>query len=89
MKTKHKTTVLDWLKNVYYDSMGTHIWAKQTEGHQLVAQVKDFKFLDIRGWGAIQQLFPDLESAEKFQDEIGEFVAQAIREKIEREVNNE
>ena len=36
---------------------------------------------DVRGWGWIQKL----KDPEKTQDEIGEFIAQAINEKLERE----
>ena len=69
-------TIKKWLSNVYYDDYGTHIWNRENdEQNQLVA--------DVRGWGRIQNIFPDNESAQKFQDEVGEFIAQAIREKVE------
>ena len=62
-------TIEKWLSDVYYDKWGTHIWNKVDEdgGSQLVA--------DVRGWGAIQNLFETNEEAEKFQDEVGEFIA--------------
>jgi hypothetical protein len=67
-----------WLKDVYYDEFGTHIWNKDKEGDiQKVA--------DIRGWGAIQNLFKTQKEAEEFQDEIGKFIADAINEKIQRD----
>ena len=46
---------------------------------------------DLRGWGAIQNLFKlkggaiDFEKAEKFQDDLGQWIADAINEKLERE----
>ena len=68
-------TIEKWLKNVYYDEFGTHIWNKDKEGDiQKVA--------DIRGWGAIQNLFKTQKEAEEFQDEVGKFIVEAIREKI-------
>ena len=67
-----------WLKDVYYDEFGTHIWNKDKEGDiQKVA--------DIRGWGAIQNLFKTQKEAEEFQDEVGKFIADAINEKIQRD----
>ena len=71
-------TVEKWLSDVYYDEWGTHIWNKVDAdgGSQLIA--------DVRGWGAIQNLFKTPEEAEKFQDEVGEFITQAIREKLEK-----
>ena len=74
--------------DIRYDKMGQHIWAVEKDGnHRHLAT--------IRGWGAIQHLFEPkdgvdgLKQAEKFQDEMGEFIAEAIREKIEREKNKQ
>ena len=68
-------TIEKWLSNVYYDEYGTHIWNKYEEGDiQKVA--------DIRGWGTIQNLFKTQKEAEEFQDEVGKFIVEAIREKI-------
>jgi len=70
-------TIEQWLKDVYYDNFGTCIWSKDKDGgSQMVA--------DIRGWGSLQYEFKTEEEAEKFQDEVGEFIAQAIREKLAR-----
>ena len=71
-------TIEKWLADVYYDEYGTHIWNKEDAdgGSQLVA--------DIRGFGRLQNEFPTLKESEKFQDEVGEFIVQAIREKIAR-----
>lgn len=43
---------------------------------------------EVRGWGAIQNLFKDegwtrdFDKAQKFQDQLGEFLAEAITEKL-------
>ena len=49
--------------------------------------IKSQRIADVRGWGAIQNLFMnndyiDFVSAEKFQDELGEFIAMAINEQL-------
>jgi hypothetical protein len=68
-------TIEKWLSDVYYDEYGTHIWNKEKDGgNQLVA--------DIRGWGRLQNEFNTQKEAEQFQNEIGEFIVQAIKEKI-------
>lgn len=71
-------TIKQWLSNVYYDEWGTHIWNKVDAdgGSQLVA--------DVRGWGIIQNEFKTEEEAAQFQDEVGRFIVEAIREKIEK-----
>ena len=71
-------TIEKWLSNVRYDEWGTHIWnTEDKDGSiQLVA--------DIRGWGRIQNEFKTQKEAEEFQDEVGRFFVEAIREKIER-----
>ena len=76
-------TIEKWLANVYYDEYGTHIWNKEDAdgGSQLVAE--------IRGWGRLQNEFPTLKESEKFQNEVGEFIVQAIREKIARKGSDE
>lgn len=72
-------TIEKWLKDVYYDKFGQYLWSKQDAdgGSQMIA--------DIRGWGALQHEFKTEEKAGNFQDEVGEFIAQAIREKVERD----
>ena len=75
-------TIEQLLRDVHYDKWGTCIWSKDEDGgNQMVA--------DIRGWGAIQNLFNTPEEAEQFQDEVGEFIVQAIKEKIERDFKTE
>ena len=74
-------TIEKWLSDVYYDNYGQYIWNRLNKkgSVEMVAE--------IRGWSSLQYEFKTEEEAEKFQDEVGEFIAQAIREKIER-INN-
>jgi hypothetical protein len=69
---------------VKYDEDGQFIWGIEKDGgHQ--------KLADLRGWGAIQNLFInkdksiDLDAAASFQDEFGRWIVEAINEKLERE----
>ena len=71
-------TIEKWLSDVYYDNWGQMIWNKvDADGaSELIA--------DIRGWGSLQHKFKTEDEAAKFQDEVGRFITEAIREKIER-----
>ena len=63
-----------------YDNAGQMIFAQTGDDLQML--------LDVRGWGAIQNLpeFRDSEQkAGKFQDELGEWIAEAINEKLQKE----
>jgi hypothetical protein len=73
---------------VSYDKEGQYFWVTgRQNGIQMLGE--------LRGWGHIQNMFVtktpnqhgkfDMEAAALFQDELGEFVAAAINEKIERE----
>lgn len=69
---------------VVYDDMGQFIWGVEKNGnHQKIA--------DLRGWGAIQNLFKrkdhsiNIEKAEKFQQDLGAWIVDAINEKLQRE----
>jgi hypothetical protein len=69
-----------------YDNYGQYIWGVDKEGgHQ--------KLADLRGWGAIQNLFKtdtdliDIDKASIFQDEVGKWIVDAINEKLVREKN--
>jgi hypothetical protein len=66
-----------------YDNDGTMIWGVKGDKLQ--------RLLDLRGWGAIQNLFAekdgvvnlqDSKEAESFQDELGEWIADAINKKL-------
>jgi hypothetical protein len=78
--------ITDFIKGkVTYDKFGgQYLWIKNPNGgSQMLGEV--------RGWGAIQNLFRDKngnideKEAGEFQDLIGDFIADAINEKIERE----
>lgn len=66
---------------VSYDNDDQYFWLTVNNQMKMLAE--------LRGWGAIKNLFKtksgeiDMELAAKFQDEIGEFIAQAINEKIQ------
>lgn len=59
---------------VQYDQDGTIIWGVKGESLQ--------RILDLRGWGAIQQLFKTPKEAAEFQDELGEWIVDAINQKL-------
>ncbi len=75
-------TIEQWLSDVYQDNyVGNKIWNKEPDGaSQLV--------VELRGWGAIQQVFKTHKECVEFQDEVGKFIVEAIREKIERLKND-
>lgn len=71
--------------SVYYDQYGGgYIWGKPT--NQMVAEVEEVEegnaVVSIRGWGDIQNLKNLPCSPEEFQDAIGEFIVDAINEKL-------
>ena len=71
-----KLTIQNWLSDLSYDNHGQQIFNKDANGNiQLV--------VDIRGWGRLQNEFKTVSEAADFQDEVGRFVTEAIREKIE------
>jgi len=72
--------------SVVYDNTGTLIWGRKGD-----EEVNLQRVLDIRGWGAIQNLFKDDDGgihftrAASFQDKLGNWIAEAINEKLARE----
>lgn len=71
-----------------YDKYGSgYIWGCKGDKLEMIA--------DVRGWGSIQTLFMnedgevDYTKAEEFQDELGQWIAQAISEKLQRESEEE
>lgn len=67
---------------VEYDKNGSqYFWIiDPKQGHTMLGE--------LRGWGAIQKLFNNPDLASEYQDQIGQFIAEAINEKIEREKLN-
>lgn len=67
---------------VTYDKFGgQYFWINDTKGGaQMLAE--------IRGWGHIQNMFHgNSDAAGRYQDEVGDWIAEAINEKLERETN--
>ena len=70
---------------VAYDKYGgQYFWVVGPKGEsQMLAE--------MRGWGRIQNMFPPTkegrEEAAEYQDKLGEWIAEAINEKMERERN--
>ena len=69
---------------VEYDQHGQYFWIRQKNGNlQMLGE--------LRGWGAIQNMFLnedktlDEYGAAEFQDNVGQFIADAINEKLQRE----
>lgn len=69
----------------YEANGGQYFWITEPDGGwQMLGE--------LRGWGRIQTMFEipggggkvDFKAAEAFQDELGQFVAEAINEKIQR-----
>lgn len=57
---------------------------KYVKQGQIILDEQGRLILDIRCWGWMQNYFKSETEAIKFQDKLGEFVAQAINEKLER-----
>lgn len=69
--------IINFVGKAKYERDAQFIWGvSNTGGMQML--------LDVRGWGAIQNLFKDAEEAAKFQDELGQFYADAINDGIDR-----
>ena len=60
--------------SVRYCPLGQHLYGRTSEGEHLIGEV--------RGWGNIQYLFKSGD-AEHFQDELGEWIADAINMKLQ------
>lgn len=89
---KYKEQIKEFIGIAKYDEWGGgYIWGNNPNGNQMIAQINEFpdktyevvnEVLSIRGWGAIQHMFPNIQSAEEFQDELGRFIAEAINDKL-------
>jgi len=91
---KYLEEIKRFIGHAKYDEWGGgYIWGDSKENNQMIAQINYFpdrtyevvnEVLSIRGWGAIQHMFPTIEDALEFQDELGKFITEAINEKLER-----
>jgi len=92
---KYLKEIKDFIGHAKYDEWGGgYIWGfdkpipNKKSTAQMIAQInkpeeiKINEILSIRGWGAIQNMFPTITDAEQFQDELGRFIADAINEKL-------
>ena len=69
---------------VIYDEFGAgYFWGVQKDGGQQMIG-------EVRGWGAIQNLrhFKHPREAEDFQDRLGRYMAEAINEKMQRDIDS-
>jgi hypothetical protein len=80
----HHVKITDFIgKKAWFDECG-YIWGENKDGEcQMLGEV--------RGWGAIQNLFKnkdesiDFKKAEDFQDALGHWIADAIQQKLNSE----
>jgi hypothetical protein len=75
-KVQPAPTIENFIGRAKFDEHGGgYIWGVNEKGdHQMIAEV--------RGWGAIQYLFKDIEECAKFETSMGKFIAEAINEKL-------
>jgi DNA-directed RNA polymerase alpha subunit len=75
-----KNRVMNFIgKANYTGDLGTYIWGNNIYGKtELIAM--------IEGYREIQNLCTTVSEANEFQDEMGRFIAEAINEKIERDL---
>ena len=89
---KYQKEIKEFIGVAKYDEWGGgYIWGNNPDGNQMVAQINEFpdktyevvnEVLSIRGWGAVQHMFPNIKSAVEFQNELGKFIAEAINDKL-------
>lgn len=72
----NKPTIETWLSDVYYDKESQYIYSGASDPASQPIGV-------IRGWSQIKAIF-ELQEAIEFQDSVGQFIVEAIREKLER-----
>lgn len=87
---KYLKEIKEFLKGgvVFDDFTSRYLWANTSDGGvQMITELSKIKDNDeslgqVRGYGAIQYLFDDIESANEFQDELGRFIAESINDKL-------
>lgn len=84
MADKKDLTIQEYFEGeLYYDDYGAKIFLETPSG-------KNEHIADVRGFGRISKHFNYSDrKAIPFQDKVGEFIAEAIREKIKRELKNQ
>lgn len=87
---KYLEEIKHFIGHAKYDEWGGgYIWGfDENMSAEMIGQINEpeeikvNEVLSIRGWGAIQNMFPSITDAEEFQDELGKFIAEAINEKL-------
>jgi hypothetical protein len=89
---KYQKEIKEFIGIAKYDEWGGgYIWGNKPNGNEMIAQIDEFpdktyeivnNVLSVRGWGAIQHMFPNIKNAKEFQDELGRFIAEAINDKL-------
>jgi len=70
--------ILNYLEGTIF-SNGLYVWKKTShKGDQMLLDI------EIHGWGALKHKFATYEEARAFQDRVGDFIAEAIQEKVTR-----
>lgn len=67
-------SIKEYIGKAEYNADGQMIFCGKDEQH----------LCDIRGWGRINKLFGFHSKAIAFQDSVGQFIADAINEKLQR-----
>lgn len=70
--------IINYIGLAEFDEGSGFIFGKQPDGSLNIVG-------GVRGWGAIQNMFKDINKAQNFQDGLGRFIADAINEKIQRD----
>ena len=75
-----KKEILDFIGTTNYqgDDLGTYIWANRPDGTRDIVAV-------VYGYQIEIEETEGIKKAEDFQDELGNFISDAINEKIKRE----
>ena len=75
-----KKEIIDFIGSANYqgDDLGTYLWANRPDGTREIIGV-------VYGYQTEIEETEGIKKAEDFQDELGNFIAEAINEKIKRE----
>jgi hypothetical protein len=76
-----KNQIIDFIGSANYqgDDLGTYIWGNREDGTREIIAV-------VYGYQTEIEENEGIKQAEHFQDELGKFIAEAINEKIKREI---
>jgi DNA-directed RNA polymerase alpha subunit len=75
-----KKQIIDFIGTANYqgDDLGTYLWANRTDGSRELIAV-------IHGYNVDTEKNEGVEKAERFQNELGNFIAEAINQKITKD----